>query len=205
MANEPTAIDARLTHPSQDALISSFQNLTMGPTDLPLRPNFGTAGTEVKLRANFFPVKVPKGPLYEYDVTITPVAGTAIRRVRRRIFQLAENSDGWTTHGLKGRVAHDHASKLIAATMLPQPLSIEVPFYDEDQDNPTEKSKVYTLSIQFTQEIETRSLVECVLASILKSHTKGSGPSKVSRRKTTVPSDVLGLGLSLSQARPSPI
>jgi eukaryotic translation initiation factor 2C len=103
---------------------------------------------------------VPKGPVFEYDVAITPTAGTAIKRVRRRIFQLAEASRDWATFRLKGIVAHDHASKLISAKKLPQPLVIKVPFYDEDEDGPKAGGKEYTLAITFVQEIETGSLVK---------------------------------------------
>ncbi|GJE86301.1 argonaute-like protein [Phanerochaete sordida] len=140
-------------------------------TDLPLRPGFGTAGTAIKLRTNFFPVKVPKGPLFEYDVKITPEV--AVKRVKRRIFQLAEQTPGWASNGLKGCVAHDHAAKLIAAKALPQPLEIVVPFSDEEAEIPAKPKggpkvskkggkptpKEYKLSLKFIQQLETQSLV----------------------------------------------
>lgn len=154
------ALDSRLTDNSQDALVASLKSLAIKPNELPLRPGFGTVGRPITLRANFFPVKVPKGPLFEYDVSISPVAGTAIRRVKRRIFQLAEQSPDWSTHGLRGVVAHDHSSKLISAKQLPQPLSIRVPFYDEDEDGPRADGKEYTLTIQFIQNIDTSALVK---------------------------------------------
>lgn len=113
------------------------------------------------LRTNFFPVKVPKGPLCEYDVEISPKAGTAIRRVKRRIWQLAEQTNDWRRAGMEGIVAHDHAAKLIAARRLPQPLVIKVPFFDEDQDGPKKDGtgKEYVLTIKFIQELETQSLI----------------------------------------------
>ena len=49
-----------------------MSNIRLQEMDLPTRPDFGTAGKAIKLRTNFFPVRVPKGPLYEYDVTISP-------------------------------------------------------------------------------------------------------------------------------------
>lgn len=113
----------------------------------------------IKLRANFFPVKVPKGPFYEYDVAITPKARELPRRIKRRIFQLAEKSPEWTSQGLKDAVAHDHSSKLIAAKLLPQPLTMEILFYDEDETPPTTGGKRYTFEINFTQEIDTGNLV----------------------------------------------
>lgn len=159
-AGQPANIDARLTDNTQDALVASLRTLKLRDTELPIRPDFGTVGQPIKLRANFFPVKVPKGPLFEYEVTISPTAGTAIRRVKRRIFQLAEQTQDWSRHGLKGFVAHDHASKLIAAKLLPQPLTITVPFYDEDEEKPKPGGKEYTLTIKFGQNIDTSSLLK---------------------------------------------
>lgn len=125
-------------------------------------------GTAIKLRANFYPVKIPKGPLYEYNITISPAAGTAQRRVKRRIFQLAEQSADWSRHGLAGAVAHDYSSKLIAARKLSDPLTIRVAFYEEDEQGPpTTGGKEYTLDIKFTQDIDTASLVQQVLIRAL--------------------------------------
>lgn len=151
-------MDARLTDNSQDALIASFKSLKLQPKELPVRPGFGTLGKAIKLRANFFPVKVPKGPLYEYDVAISP--STAIKRVKRRIFQLAEQTPAWTAQGLRGSVAHDHSSKLISSRPLAQPLAIRVLFYDEDEAGPKQGGKEYTLTITFIQNIDTSSLVK---------------------------------------------
>jgi eukaryotic translation initiation factor 2C len=145
---------------SQNALIASFRSLSVRDSELPLRPDFGSLGVPIKLRANFFPVKVPKGPLFEYDVTISPTAGTAIRRVKRRIFQLAEQTPDWAQQGLRGNVAHDHSAKLIAAKRLSQPLVIRVPFYDEDEQGPKAGGKEYTLTIEFIQNIDTQSLLK---------------------------------------------
>ena len=161
----PVDIDARLRDNSQDAVVQSLKSLTIKPNELPVRPNFGTAGTPIKLRANFFPIKVPKGPFYEYEVSISPVAGTAIRRVKRRIFQLAEQSPQWAASGLRGNVAHDHSSKLIAAKKLPQPISIPVPFYDEGEQGPKQGGKQYTLTIEYQRDIEFQSLMQSVLHS----------------------------------------
>jgi hypothetical protein len=129
---------------------------------MPLRPDFGTVGVPIKLRTNFFPVRVPKGPLYEYDVAITPTAGTAIRRVKRRIFELAEQTTAWQQSGMRGTVAHDSSAKLISARVLAQPLTIKVPYYESDDDqtkSPEKGGKEYTLTIKFIQEINTQDLM----------------------------------------------
>ena len=164
MPGVPVQIDQRLTDNSQDALIQQFRSLTIKAGELPNRPDFGAQGTKVTLRTNFFPVKVPKGPLCEYDVDITPKAGTAVKRMKRRIWQLAEQTPDWKDAGLKGIVAHDHSAKLIAAKPLPQPLSIKVPFYDEEDDGPRKdgKGKEYVLTIKHIQDLETQSLIRYV-------------------------------------------
>ncbi|KAK0465234.1 argonaute-like protein [Desarmillaria tabescens] len=155
----PANIDRRLTDGSEQTLVDSFRSLRINSNDLPLRPGFGKEGKQVKLRANFFPVKVPKSLLYEYDVSISPAAGSANRRVKRRIFQLAEQTSDWSRYGLQGTVAHDHASKLIASKMLPQPIGIRVPYYDEDETRPGPNGKEYTLTITFIQNIDTSHLL----------------------------------------------
>nr|GAT44419.1 argonaute-like protein [Mycena chlorophos] len=161
----PATIDARVANNSDKQLVASRAGIAVDSNDLPLRPDFGTAGREIKLRANFFPVRLPRGPLYEYDVSISPVAGTAARRVKKRIFQLAEGSPQWTQLGLKNRVVHDSSAKIIAVSLLPQPLAIRVPFFDADEQRPapTDRSyKEYTLTITYTQSLDMQALQEYV-------------------------------------------
>jgi eukaryotic translation initiation factor 2C len=110
------------------------------------------------LRTNFFPIRVPKGPLYEYDVNISPQVASN-RRVKRRIFQLAEKTLDWDSNGLKGCVAHDFSAKLIAAKLLPQPLTITISYFEEDDESKIEQTrKEYTLTIKYIQPIETDGL-----------------------------------------------
>ena len=166
----PANIDARLTDNSEDTLVASLKSLTLRDTDLPTRPGFGTSGAPVKLRTNFFPVRVPKGPLYEYDVAITPA--TAIKRIKRRIFQLAEQTADWANAGMLGRVAHDHSTKLISSFTLPQPLVVKVIYTDEDEDEDKKREKEYALTIKYIQDIETQSLVKCVSHPLASRHTR---------------------------------
>ncbi|KAI0685180.1 argonaute-like protein [Cytidiella melzeri] len=170
----PAALDTRLQANSEDTLVQSLQSLRLNDNELPIRPGFGTLGTPIKLRTNFFPVKVPKGPLHEYDVKIAPAV--SIKRVKRRIFQLAEQTNDWGQAGMTGRVAHDHASKLISSFKLPQPLVIRITFSDEPDEAPRQQPakpkggkkdgggkkptpKEYTLTIEYIQDLETQSLL----------------------------------------------
>ena len=160
MPNVPANVDARLTDNSQDALIAAFRSIRLHDNDLPSRPGFGTRGVQIKLRCNFFPVRVPKGPLYEYEVTISPAV--SIKRLKRKIFASAEKTAGWRNAGMLKKVAHDHSSKLISSFQLPQPLTIQVPLIDEEDEPKKKESKEYVLTIKYTQAIETGNLVKYV-------------------------------------------
>ena len=160
-AGTPAPIDARVADNSDQALIATFKNIKVNPNELPLRPGFGTVGTAIKLRSNFFPVLFSTArPFFEYNVVLHPATGTAIRRVRRRLFQLAEQSPDWANFGLRGIVAHDYSSKLIASKELPQPLVVKVQFYDEEDSAPKANDKEYTFSIEFIQSIDTSALAK---------------------------------------------
>lgn len=134
-----------------------MKTLTVRPSDLPPRPDFGSNGKTIKLRTNFFPIKIPKMTFYEYDIAIAP--STTVRRLKRRIFQLAEQTSDWTQHGLAGGVAHDHSSKLISVKKLPQPLVIKILYSDEDEVQ-SKKTKEYTLTFTFVKDLDTSNLLD---------------------------------------------
>ena len=157
-------IDSRLSDESQEQLIDAFNAINIAHDEMPLRPGYGTLGTPVKLRSNFFPIRVPKGPLYEYDVQISPSPGTS-KRIKRRIFQLAEISTEWAQAGMKGFVAHDHAARLISAKELAQPLYIHTRYWEEDEE-PTPNDKEYILTLTLVMIIETDGIVQCVCSAI---------------------------------------
>ncbi|XP_064651862.1 protein argonaute-2-like isoform X2 [Lineus longissimus] len=58
-----------------------------GPNDFqcPQRPNHGTEGRPILLRANHFQVRMPKGFIHHYDISITP--DKCPRRVNREIIE----------------------------------------------------------------------------------------------------------------------
>ena len=154
-------LDARLRDNSQDQVVQSLKQLRLEPTgpELPARPGYGTVGKQISMRANFFPVKVPKIPLYEYDVVITPKAKELAKRIKKRIFELAEQTRDWTARGLKGKVAHDSSAKLISSTQLEQPLAINILYYDEDEEPPKTGGKVYVMELKYIQAINTSDLM----------------------------------------------
>lgn len=69
---------------------------------------------------------------------------------------------------MRGIVAHDFSAKLISVAQLPQPLTIRVPFYDEDETPPPRDSKrykEYTLTIKFTKPLDLSALREYAFSS----------------------------------------
>jgi hypothetical protein len=135
--------------------VSSFKNLTFKP-ERPHRPGYGTLGREITLRANFFAVKLPKASIYDYHVEITP--STDIKRIRARLFSLLEQSSQESFRGFVPFIAHDRSERLVAAKKLPQPLDVQVQFYDEGEAGPNAKSKTYTFAITLTAELDIAQL-----------------------------------------------
>ena len=52
-----------------------------GSKRLPPRPGYGREGRPITLRANLFPVQLPQGILYHYDIDITPNCPKKINRI----------------------------------------------------------------------------------------------------------------------------
>ena len=149
-----------------DSLAASFRRATLGDSDsLPRRPDFGTIGQEITLRANFFPVHMSQGTLYGYDIAILPVSGTATYRMKKWILHLAEQTTEWRQAGMMDKVVHDGSKRLVSTIQFPQPLAITVPCYNEGESGPPEQGgAVYTLHIRFIQQIDTGNLARYVLA-----------------------------------------
>lgn len=127
----------------------------------PLRPDFGTEGRVTKLRSNYFPVILPDASIFEYDVSISSSKPKKIlARVKRRIFQLAEQSPEWVQYGLKGNVAHDRIAKVLSAKELPNPTTIEVNYYEEDEEGPAAKAEQYTVTMTKTRDLHLQDIVK---------------------------------------------
>lgn len=151
--NVPAQVPARLSVANLQQVITGFKSLAVKP-ERPLRPGYGTVGTPITLRANFFAVKVPQGPIYDYTVEISP--STDVNRLKVRIFQLLELSPVGKAH--LPYIAHDRSQRLVSARKLPQPLNIPIKYYDDHQDGPSSNGKIYTVSITFQRELDPRQL-----------------------------------------------
>lgn len=135
-----------MTDSSQDALIQSFASVPR-TFERPLRPQYGTRGTPVTLRSNFFAVRLPKAPIHNYTVEISPEKGLGNRK--ERLFQLLERHPVYKT--LAPHVAHDKSQRLVSAKQLPQPLDFEVVYSDYDD---TDDSQTYVISVKFDKVID---------------------------------------------------
>ncbi|KAG1779924.1 Piwi domain-containing protein [Suillus placidus] len=157
----PASVDQRLA--TLDQLVSSFNKLTFNP-ERPHRPGFGTLGRPITLRANFFPVKLPKGPLYDYHVEITP--STDIKRIRARLFELLVQSDQEDWKQFVPFIVHDSSQKLVSAKRLPQPLDVQVQYYEEGEAGPNARSKTYTFAIIHTIDLDVAQLTKYLSGDI---------------------------------------
>ncbi|KAG6900095.1 hypothetical protein C0993_002943 [Termitomyces sp. T159_Od127] len=151
----PANIPPRLDDASHASLVKAFKSLKV-IADRPLRPGYGTLGTPITLRANFFPVKLPKGPFYDYVVDISPK--TDINRIKARIFELLEQSTIIRPH--LPYIAHDRSQRLVSAKKLPQPMDIQVPFFESPDKSPKPGAKVYMINIKFERELNLARLTD---------------------------------------------
>jgi len=139
--------------------VQAFKGVEISDNDLPLRPGYGVSGRQVALRTNFFPVTIPKGPFYEYQISMAPSVSS--KHMKRRIIQLAEDTLLWQSN-LEGYVVHDHSSRLVACQRLSETLTITVPLYPEENERPPAPGSTpppeYTLTFDFVRELEMDSL-----------------------------------------------
>jgi eukaryotic translation initiation factor 2C len=123
----------------------------------PLRPGFGTVGTKIFLRANFFQVQFKKGLIiYDYDVKITPKLEVA--RLKDRVFELLERKPEFQK--FKPYIAHDRSQRMVCPRELPQPLSIDVTYVEEEETSPRPNAKTYTIEITKTGELHTDEMTK---------------------------------------------
>ena len=176
---------SHLEDDSQDRLIQAFKSVSIQPK-LPLRPGYGTLGKGITLRANFFPVRLPKGPFWDYKVTTKVVEpqdepkrgkkgkerntgqqptgkrgkdnSRILASMKRRIFELLEKEPSFQPY--RALVAHDHSQRIIAAKELPQPLEILLRYIEEDEQHPRDDANRYSVSIEFERQIDLNMIIQ---------------------------------------------
>ncbi|KAL1743810.1 ribonuclease H-like domain-containing protein [Schizophyllum fasciatum] len=129
--------------------VRSLKSLTVDP-HRPLRPGYGTLGAPVTLRSNFFAVRLPKGPFYEYEMSVAPQQ--SIKKLKFRIIEVMEQQQVFRP--FLPYIAHDRSTRLVAARMLPQPLSVSFPYVEEGDKQPRTNATVYTVTIKYKEEID---------------------------------------------------
>lgn len=162
-------VDARIT--SIDQGVQKFQALirTNRQVKHPLRPGFGTLGTPILVRANFFALKFPKGLIiYEYKIDITAKSTSKSTSksesgpMKGRIIELLEESPDFDDY--RGHIAHDSSEKMVSSRKLPQPLTIDITYRDDGEKSARPDAKRYTVSLVEVEnnELDTDLLTESV-------------------------------------------
>ncbi|KAI6123475.1 Piwi-domain-containing protein [Pisolithus croceorrhizus] len=139
----PAPVDQRLQ--SSDSLVQVLKKLPYKP-ERPHRPGFGTLGTPITVRANFFAVKFEKQFIYDYAVEISP--DKFLKKKRARLFTLLEQSEHPQWRELAPYIAHDGSAKL----------SLEVPIVfreeDETRSSPSEDTYKFTFELKHKLDIQ---------------------------------------------------
>lgn len=97
------------------------------------------------MRANFFTIRLPKDPIYDYTVKITPDPS---RGIKERIFQLLEAHPRISP--LARFIAHDKSDRLVSARQLEQPLEVTIDHTDEGAPTATAKPYQVVLTLKHT-------------------------------------------------------
>lgn len=186
--NQPAIQDERLA--TSDSLIDTLKKLSIHDPEVPVvtRPNYGTLGTPITLRANFFAVKVPEGEIYDYTVTIQAPEGKGKDRGRGKgkgkdkkrnlaegkddvklsaalkahIFAALESTTEFEPY--RGHVAHDKSQRLVSSRELPQPLDLNVEMREESGDSEA-KTTVYAVKVEFKGSLNMAQLTAYVFCS----------------------------------------
>ncbi|XP_078333968.1 protein argonaute-2-like isoform X2 [Crassostrea virginica] len=133
------------------------------PSDFicPPRPNYGTEGKPILLRANHFQVRIPKGVLHHYDISIVP--DKCPRRVNREIIETMVTA--YSQKIFSGqKPVFDGRKNLYSREPLPigrDKVELEVTLPGEGKD------RVFNITMKWVQQISLFGLEEA-----LQGHTR---------------------------------
>ncbi|CAE6447538.1 unnamed protein product [Rhizoctonia solani] len=158
----PAVLDSRLTTHADDALVESFKKLNV-ESDLPRRPDFGSAGQSVVLRTNYFPVEYKQAKIFDYDISVEPETG--IKRIMKRLLELMMTSSEFAPY--TAFAAHDNMKRLVSMkeitlTGAAQVFSVAITYIEEGEDGPNERSKTYRISLKPTTVHQTGDMTKYV-------------------------------------------
>lgn len=160
----PARVPDRLSDPNLTSLISSFGSLRVsgnkasatGP-ERPLRPGYGTLGTKITLRANFFAVRISKNVQHYYDYVVS-ISGPKSDKegIKIRIFELLEEHPSF--RGYVAHTASDRSQRIVSSRPLPQPLTLSIKYYDEHLSGPGANADEYVVEIRLDKTLSTADL-----------------------------------------------
>ena len=164
------AVHSQQLRELEDRVVARFKAENDNSPELPLRtflqsngnavftihfegPGWGTLGQPGAVRANFFTIRLPKDPIYDYKVEITPNPG--LGRVKERIFHLLERDPKISP--LARFIAHDKGERLVSARQLEQPLEVTINHTGEGA-SPTTVGRPYQVEITFVNILDPNGL-----------------------------------------------
>jgi len=166
----PARVPDRLSDPQLSSLISSFGSLrvsgnkvSVASPERPLRPGFGTLGTKITLRANFFPLRISKNIPHYYDYVVS-ISGPKSDKdgaklgTKIRIFELLEQHLSFRAY--QNHIAPDRSQRLVSSRPLPQPLSINIKYFDEQRQGSSDDADHYIVEIRLDKILATADLNE---------------------------------------------
>lgn len=103
------------------------------------------------MRANFFTIRLPKDPIYDYTVKITPDPN---KWIKERLFQLLERHPRISPFARF--IAHDKSERLVSARQLEQPLEVTIDHTDEGA--PASSAKPYQVELILKHTLDPNQL-----------------------------------------------
>jgi hypothetical protein len=157
----PAHVPDRISDTKLTSLISSFNTLRAAPPgagpERPLRPGYGTQGTKITLRANFFALKISKKVQHYYDYVVSISGPKSDKQgITFRIFELLELHSSF--RGFTSHITHDKSQRIVSAKPLPQPLVLSIKHFDEPQTAPGPNADEYVVEIRLEKTLSTADL-----------------------------------------------
>ena len=130
-----------------------------------MRPDWGTKGKAITLRANFFAVKLPKNlVIYEYEIKYTESSprGRVKKEIpgnmRGQILSLLEQAAGFGPY--LGHIAHDRRTRLVSSRPLPDDLAFDILYIEEEETAPRAGASTYHLTFELKNELDSNELTQ---------------------------------------------
>ena len=107
------------------------------------------------MRANCFAVRLPRDPIFDYAVNITPEPGP--RAIKGQIFQLLEQHPTIAPHARF--IAHDRSGRIVSARQLdPYQPRLEVAIVHRPEGAPATSATAYVVEIALKDVLDPRDL-----------------------------------------------